>query len=59
METLYEIQSIKNHLYRHRRALGFSTPMVFTSYYYPCTGKWAERPECKADPCRTPCPYEK
>lgn len=58
MATLYEISSIKNHLRVHKRALGFSTVMTDVSYYYPCTGSYAKRPECKADPC-TPCPYDR
>jgi hypothetical protein len=59
MNTLYEMQSIKNHLRAHRRAMGFSTVMTDISYFYPCTGRFANRPECTVTPCATPCPFEK
>jgi hypothetical protein len=42
-----------------QRALGFSTPMTLTSYYYPCTGAYKDKPECQTNPCHTPCPFEK
>jgi hypothetical protein len=33
--------------------------MTDISYFYPCTGRFANRPECTVQPCATPCPFEK
>jgi len=57
MDTMYEISSIKNHLRTHKRALGLSTPMTTVSYFYPCAGRFANRPECKT--CSVPCPFDR
>jgi len=61
MNTLFEINAIKDHLRRHGRALGFSTAMTNVNYYYPCSGKWARRRECQPvnGLCETFCPLGK
>jgi len=61
MTTLYDIDSIKMHLNKYRRALGFSTVMTNVKYFVPCIGKWAKHPECELvnGICRTFCPVGK